>query len=959
MVRAVRNSALPELDAAIRRALLVAVVLVLLPLAVNGLRKVSRFGLADLLLSAEPIASASTDSRTESRPADYGYRVLFVGESAAPTQLRAGDLIVLADGKPPRSLSDPAATLAHRAVELTVLRDGRATLLAAAASPSPWDVRYLFLFGIGVAFLFSAFAALWRSADSTWPRANLLFAALAVACALVLGLTPAPPFDGFYRVTVATEDVSRAFLPALLLAFTFTFPRRARGVRPLVFFLPAFLLLAVTVAVYSGALSRPTTPSDGLFYELVAKAGRLVHRLDVLQTAWLILGVLVSSIRLLALSRQRIDLITEKRIRYMLFGTAAGLLPICLLNLVPFAFGTSIPVLSTLSIVPIALVPVAFWASLSNYRLWDVEVFAREAVAVLSAGFLGAALFSGAQILAAHPVPAGVPYARGTVEAAAGLAIALGFRPVRRAFSASLARLQYGERLSEREALKGLVRDLTIPRRFTEIANLVAQRVESGLGVTPAALFAVTESGEALDAGSVDGGLPLPLAELPKEALASTTRLSRLTFTSHPTAAVARLRRAGFRTVSPLRVSGRLLGVFAVGDRLGRIPLSKDDLDVLETVLAPTALALEHARLYRELESQAVRYRTLKEFHEDVVSGSAAAIAATDALGRFTSVNPAFAAQAGRAAGELIGVAALRVLPPVLFSPQCLDAPRRLELDLGQGSRTFDVAVSPFPGAPVDSLARVYVLQDATETVRLEKALADRERLDALSTLSAGVAHEVNTPLTGVASFTRLLLDETAPEDPRRPLMEKIERQAFRASRLVGSLLDLARGRPRELSPLSPADLVREAVTALREEIGARSIQLVEEVAPSIPRIAGHADALVQVFINLLKNAIEASWSRRPESGPAEGRANGQVVFRVRHHAPNVIFDIEDDGPGLTKDQVSKIFEPFYSTKNAQGGVGLGLAIAGDIIRTHGGQVTVASEPGKGSRFSVALPAIA
>jgi signal transduction histidine kinase len=455
-------------------------------------------------------------------------------------------------------------------------------------------------------------------------------------------------------------------------------------------------------------------------------------------------------------------------------------------------------------------------------------------------------------------------------------------------------------------------------------------------------------TGDVADGTPVDGGEGLALAELPAEARLRATRLSRQEFTQRPTPAVARLRRAGFRTLAPLTVSGRLLALFAVADRAGRVPLSAEDTELLETVLAPAALALDHARLFEELKSQAERYRSLQEFHENVVAGSAAAIAATDGAGRFTSVNPAFAALVGREAASLRGRSAGDVLPPELCVP---DPPARVEADLGGGPRVLNVAVSPFPGAPAGSKARVLVLVDATETARLEQALADRERLSALGTLSAGVAHEVNTPLAGVAGFARLLLDETPGDDPRRPLVEKIERQAFRASRLVGSLLDLARGRPREFAPLDPADIAREAVRALEDEGAARGAAVRLELAGRAPAVAGHRDPLVQVLVNLVKNGIEAA------TAPGDARpAAPEVVVRVSRGAGQVRFDVTDNGPGLGPGGAARVFEPFYSTKTAQGGTGLGLSMARDIIRAHGGTLT-ATSGAPGARFTVTLPA--
>jgi signal transduction histidine kinase len=267
-------------------------------------------------------------------------------------------------------------------------------------------------------------------------------------------------------------------------------------------------------------------------------------------------------------------------------------------------------------------------------------------------------------------------------------------------------------------------------------------------------------------------------------------------------------------------------------------------------------------------------------------------------------------------------------------------------------SRILDVAVSVFPGADPATRARVYVVHDATETARLEKALADRERLNALGSLSAGMAHEVNTPLAGVAGFARILLDETSSEDPRRPIVEKIERQAFRASRLVGSLLDLARGRPRDMAPLDPCEVVREAVRSIEDERAAHDVALTVNAPAGLPRISGHADGLVQTLMNLLKNAIEASASA------AEPGGRGEVALSVASGDGHVLIDVLDNGPGMTHEQAARAFEPFYSTKKAQGGTGLGLAIASDIIKAHGGSLAVENAPTRGSRFVITLPAL-
>ena len=893
----------------------------LVPLAQVLARKISQVGNADVLVSRE----------------DEGLRVRSLGRSAEASGLRTGDLILLVDGNEAALGGDPSLWLARAPAELTILRDGETRTLHTRAVPSPWDVRYLFLFGVAVAFLIAGAIALASAERSPGAGAARLFAGLALAVALVLGLTPVPPVDALFRASVLLEEAGRALFPSLLLLLVFTFPRPVSAGFRAALLLPAAFLLATAGLVYFGRV-----PGDD--------AARAIATLDRFQVIWIGVGVAAAVARLVHLFRRPLDLLAEKQARYLLIGTAVGLLPVVVLNLLPGLFGISIPILSAISIAPLALVPVAFLAALTRFRLWDAEVFGRETAALVGAGLAGAALLAGAQLLLFRAVLPNVPYARQAAQVAAGLVLALSFVPVRRGLSAAFARIQYGEAWSAREELLGLVRELSAPRSAAEIEELLVSRTRHALGVAPVALLRVAPDGQ-IPAHEVDGGEPLVLGELPAEVARRATRLSRQAFVEAPTPSVQRLRAAGFRTLAPLSASGRLLALFSFGDRLGRVPPSHEDLELLATILVPAALALDHARLYEEVRAQAESYRALKEFHEDVVAGSAAAIAATDESGRLTSVNPAFAALVARPPGELTGRRDAEILPEALLGEA---PPGRLEADLGSGPRVLDVAISRFPGAAAGSRARVYVLHDATETARLERALADRERLAALGSLSAGVAHEVNTPLTGVAGFARVLLDETPSDDPRRPLLEKIERQAFRASRLVGSLLDLARGKPRERTSLDAVALARESARTFEEEVGARGVTLTLAEPHSELRVIGHGDALLQVLVNLLKNGAEAALSAvRPA-----GSGGPVVALSVRAEEGSVFFVVEDNGPGFPPGGAERLFEPFYSTKTGQGGTGLGLTIARDIIRAHGGTLDVEPGPAGGARFTVRLPQI-
>ncbi len=891
----------------------------LFPLTLIVSRKIALAGRADVLVQAEA----------------EGLRILRIGRSAEASGLRRGDLLLLVDGAEATAAGDPSLWLARNGAEVSVLRSGEVRTFRTRPVPAPWDIRYFFLFATALAFLVTGATALATAARSPQSGASRLYAAFSLTVGLVLGLTPAPPLDLVFRISVLLEDAARALFPALLLVLVLSFPRRTSPGFRLAVLLPALALLAATAGLYFGGVGA---------HDPV----RAVEALDRFQSIWIAAAVGIALLRLERLWRRPGDLLAEKQARYLLLGTGIGLLPVVILNLLPDLFGFSIPILSSMSILPIAIVPFSFLAALTHFRLWDAEVLGRETAALVGAGLTGAALFAAAQLLLSNPVVPPIPYARGALQAAAGLVIALSFVPVRRGLSAAFARIQYGESWTAREELLALVRELAAPRSAPEIEQLLVSRAARALAVAPAALLPVTRDGR-IPAGAVDGGPALRLDELGEDTARRTVRLSRRRLDERRSESIARLRAAGFRTVAPLAASGRLLAFFAFGDRLGRVPLSHEDLELLETALAAASLALDHARLYEEVRAQAESYRTLKEFHEDVVAGSAAAIVTTDDAGRLSSANPAFSLLAGRPAPELIGREDAEVLPAALLAE---DPPRRLEADLGGGTRVLDVAVSLFPGMSVGTRARVYVLHDATETARLERALAEQERLAALGSLSAGVAHEVNTPLTGVTGFARVLLDETPADDPRRPLLEKIERQAFRASRLVGSLLDLARGRPRESVAIDPPGLAREAARIFEEEVGTRGVSLSVSIPDGLPAVAGHADALLQVLVNLLKNAAEAARSV-PDRGEERKAA---VSLTLDTQERFVRFLVEDNGPGLPASGRERLFDPFFSTKTADGGIGLGLTIARDIIRAHGGSLDAAPRPGGGARFTVLLP---
>ena len=195
------------------------------------------------------------------------------------------------------------------------------------------------------------------------------------------------------------------------------------------------------------------------------------------------------------------------------------------------------------------------------------------------------------------------------------------------------------------------------------------------------------------------------------------------------------------------------------------------------------------------------------------------------------------------------------------------------------------------------------VVEDMTDRIRAERALAERERLASLGVLAAGVAHEVNTPIAGLSSYAQILLSETSPGDPRYSILKKMERQTFRAAHLVNNLLEFARPRPRASQKTDLRAVLANAAESVETAFAGRRLELEVDPAGDPAFVTGDARELEQVFVNLLTNARDAS----PEGGV--------VTCRLERNNGSVRVVVADRGAGVDGVTAQNAFRPFYTTK--------------------------------------------
>src|SRR5437763_782197 len=212
--------------------------------------------------------------------------------------------------------------------------------------------------------------------------------------------------------------------------------------------------------------------------------------------------------------------------------------------------------------------------------------------------------------------------------------------------------------------------------------------------------------------------------------------------------------------------------------------------------------------------------------------------------------------------------------------------------------------------------------------------------------LAAGVAHEVNTPLTGISSFTQMLLDGADPRDPKTALLEKIEKQTFRAAKIVNGLLNLSRPAPatNERIDVDLNAVITDVFSLLEHQFEVGKIKARRELAPTAVTVVGIEHQLQQVFLNLFLNARDAM------------PRGGWLTVTTRIDGDRAVVEISDTGSGIPPEQLARIYDPFFTTKAIGRGTGLGLSITYGIVREHDGAIRCDSAIGQGTRFTLTLP---
>ncbi len=397
-------------------------------------------------------------------------------------------------------------------------------------------------------------------------------------------------------------------------------------------------------------------------------------------------------------------------------------------------------------------------------------------------------------------------------------------------------------------------------------------------------------------------------------------------------------------------------GIIFVGLDLSTFEQARREEARHTVVMAVILLLTGFAGLFSVFVVHAYRYaRTslsrIQAFSDHVVQNMPTGLVAIDGKNRIASFNRTASAMLGVSAEEAMGRAASEILPMELDA--LASAPpedgrvmeREIECTLEGGrSVPIEASVSSLKSPEGESTGRLLMFRDMTEVRALKKEVERTRRLAAVGRLAAGVAHEIRNPLSSIKGFATYFKERHGHVKEDSYIAGIMIEEVDRLNRVIGQLLEFARPMALHRKPVQPGVIIRHALKMVEARAADQGVTTETRLHPETGPIPMDADRMTQVFLNLFLNGLEAM--------PGGGTLS--VTVDVDDTGQYGRFMVRDTGKGIAPDDLTHIFDPYFTTKPS--GTGLGLAVVHKIVESHGGEVRVESEEGKGTAFTVLLP---
>jgi PAS domain S-box-containing protein len=693
----------------------------------------------------------------------------------------------------------------------------------------------------------------------------------------------------------------------------------------------------------------------------------------------------------------------RQQLKWLTRGTLVAFAPYTLLNVLPLLFDFEVPsLLLKLSAACLVILPLTFSWAIIRYRLMDVDLIFKRGVTYTIATAALVGLYFGVVAIVSELVRSRVPNLGVWGLMAAVIATGLVFDPLKRAVQTRVDRVFDRKRFDYRETLVDFGRSLNSQTDLNALVSSIVERLPQTLLVTRVAVFLATDdtthSAKKRFELTASHGLTTFTSSDPAASREQQVRALRALdlgfldfdrrdannhlFLENPQQALTlpesqqqAAKRLDLNYYLPCRVANRegfgtrTVAVIGLGRTNDGDFLSSEDMEVLESLAGYIGIAIQNAQLYRSLQQKASEFERLTEFHENIVESINIGIFAVDLDDRITSWNAQMESLYGRPRSEALLQPLDAIFPPEFLarynSVRALGENGGSEADQGTHTlykfpislpngetRTANIAIAPLVTRSFITVGRIVLVDDITDRIELETQLTQSEKLSSIGLLAAGVAHEVNTPLAVISSYTQMLTKQLRDDTRLAPVLEKITQQTFRASEIVNGLLNFSRTSGAEFTAIDLNALVHDTLVLLEHQLKTAQVRVETNLSPSLPAMNGNQGKLQQVVLNLLLNARDAM----------HGTSDATLRISTEMQNNRILLRIKDSGAGIEREHLHRIFDPFFTTKvkpqpGQHKGTGLGLAVTYGIMQEHGGKISVDSEVGVGTTFTLDFPA--
>jgi len=882
------------------------------------------------------------------------------GGAAEFAGIRVHDVLERIQGTPvtdvndvPRLLADVSAWKQARYVVRRAGVDVPVTITIRAA-PRSFGITWQYL--VGAVYLGIGFFIYLRRGSAYKARHFYLFclASFILSCFHYTG-----KLNAFDQVIYWGNVVAGWLSPALFLHFCATFPEPRswyrRWMAP-VLYLPGGILLLVHIGFALGLLATPGA-------SLIANRYALDRSWIGLWTAYYIL----SGIVLATAYRRTEDPVVRQQLKWLRNGVIFGIGPFALINAVPYVLGMAVGEHANYAVITLALVPLTIAWAIVRYRLMDVDVIFRRGYAYTLATLCVLAAFYAIVFGVGSMVQKNFKDVGNLGLITVMLIATFLFQPIRNWIQESLDRYFYRERYDYRRTLIEFARELSSETDLEHMLQSVADRLMQTLSIRHVAFFLADceNSGWRLRMSMGSSARPLESHEsLDLSFLDWPQRAPYIFFertryhldavaTAWPVSVRNTIADLDLNYYLPCTARGNVTAWLGVSRTETGEFLSSEDVELLQTLTNYVGIAIENANLYHSLREKVDEYERLKEFSENIVESINVGILAVGLDDHVESWNTEMERLSGIVREDAVGRALSELLPGPLVEQ--LDRTRgemrihhldKFALDTPRGEATMNIAIAPLVTRDMQRIGRLVIFDDITDRAELERRLVQADKLSSIGLLAAGVAHEVNTPLAVISTYAQMLTKQVAGDEQKSRMLEKIARQTFRASEIVNSLLNFSRTSSSELAEVQLNRVIQETLSLLEHQLKKAGVDVRMNLDPSLDPVKGNSGKLQQVFLNLFLNARDAM------------QPGGVLEVETRRRSGIVEVDVSDTGHGIAPEHLSRIYDPFFTTKGAKKGTGLGLSVTYGIMQEHGASIEAISRPGEGTRFHLEFPAV-